>query len=255
MSRSDPVPLETSFTEPADAATGAGRRGPRWERRKASRPSELLQAALEVFVERGFSSARLDDVASRAGVSKGTLYLYFDNKEEIFTELCLRSAKAIKTILAGAEDLPDPLAALYETCRRLSLTSIYNYKAGTLPLLSAGLLSPAARASIRKEGTAFTAALESIIARAVREKVSHCKDPKLAALLIGGIASSIYRWYSPKSKLPPQELAHEIACSMVAVACANVPFAIARPNRTNSDSLLLEEEPWAGAYWWLVENT
>ncbi len=84
MSRSDPAPLETSFTEPADAATGAGRRGPRWERRKASRPSELLQAALEVFVERGFSSARLDDVASRAGVSKGTLYLYFDNKEELF---------------------------------------------------------------------------------------------------------------------------------------------------------------------------
>ena len=70
---------------PASApAGGRTRRGPRWERRKESRPSELLQAALEVFVERGFASARLDDVASRAGVSKGTLYLYFDNKEELF---------------------------------------------------------------------------------------------------------------------------------------------------------------------------
>lgn len=70
--------------EPVDTAAGTSRRGPRWERRKANRPSELLQAALEVFVERGFASARLDDVASRAGVSKGTLYLYFDNKEELF---------------------------------------------------------------------------------------------------------------------------------------------------------------------------
>ena len=54
------------------------------QRRKAARPSELTAAALELFVERGFASTRLDDVASRAGVSKGTLYLYFDSKEALF---------------------------------------------------------------------------------------------------------------------------------------------------------------------------
>ncbi|MGE0802122.1 MAG: TetR/AcrR family transcriptional regulator [Lautropia sp.] len=59
-------------------------RGPRWERRKDSRPSELLDAALDLFVERGYAAARLDDVAARAGVSKGTLYLYYANKEELF---------------------------------------------------------------------------------------------------------------------------------------------------------------------------
>jgi len=56
----------------------------RWERRKEARPQELLAAALDLFVERGFAATRLDDVASRAGVSKGTLYLYFTNKEELF---------------------------------------------------------------------------------------------------------------------------------------------------------------------------
>lgn len=56
----------------------------RWERRKDSRPQELLAAALDLFVERGFASTRLEDVAKRAGVSKGTLYLYFTNKEELF---------------------------------------------------------------------------------------------------------------------------------------------------------------------------
>jgi AcrR family transcriptional regulator len=56
---------------------------PRWERRKESRPSELLAAALELFVERGYTATKLDEVASRAGVSKGTLYLYFENKEEL----------------------------------------------------------------------------------------------------------------------------------------------------------------------------
>ncbi|HEX9392938.1 MAG TPA: TetR/AcrR family transcriptional regulator [Usitatibacteraceae bacterium] len=57
---------------------------PRWERRKDARPGELATAALELFVEKGFSATRLDDVAKRAGVSKGTLYLYFDSKEDLF---------------------------------------------------------------------------------------------------------------------------------------------------------------------------
>ncbi|HBF50938.1 MAG TPA: TetR family transcriptional regulator [Massilia sp.] len=57
---------------------------PRWERRKDARPQELLAAAIELFVERGFAATRLEDVARRAGVSKGTLYLYFENKEELF---------------------------------------------------------------------------------------------------------------------------------------------------------------------------
>ncbi len=56
---------------------------PRWARRKDARPAELTAAALELFVEKGFASTRLDDVAKRAGVSKGTLYLYFDSKEEL----------------------------------------------------------------------------------------------------------------------------------------------------------------------------
>jgi AcrR family transcriptional regulator len=57
---------------------------PRWVRRKQARPSELLAAALALFVEKGYAGTRLDDVAARAGVSKGTLYLYFENKEELF---------------------------------------------------------------------------------------------------------------------------------------------------------------------------
>ena len=44
----------------------------------------MLAAALDLFVERGFASTRLEDVAKRAGVSKGTLYLYFENKDELF---------------------------------------------------------------------------------------------------------------------------------------------------------------------------
>lgn len=69
---------------PGTAMTTELSRPPRWARRKQARPGELLEAALDVFVERGFAAARLDEVAARAGVSKGTLYLYFDSKEDLF---------------------------------------------------------------------------------------------------------------------------------------------------------------------------
>jgi TetR/AcrR family transcriptional regulator len=57
---------------------------PKRERRKLARPGELLDAALDLFVEKGFSATRVDEVAARAGVSKGTLFLYFQSKEDLF---------------------------------------------------------------------------------------------------------------------------------------------------------------------------
>ncbi len=53
-------------------------------RRKEARPGELLAAALDLFVDKGFAATRVDEVAARAGVSKGTLFLYFSSKEELF---------------------------------------------------------------------------------------------------------------------------------------------------------------------------
>ena len=57
---------------------------PKRERRKEARPGELLEAALDLFVEKGFAATRSEEVAARAGVSKGTLFLYFPSKEELF---------------------------------------------------------------------------------------------------------------------------------------------------------------------------
>ena len=62
----------------------------RWRRRKDSRPGEILEAALDCFAERGFAATRLEDVAARAGVTKGTAYLYFKNKEELFKAVVSR---------------------------------------------------------------------------------------------------------------------------------------------------------------------
>ncbi len=60
---------------------------PRWRRLPEERPEQILNAALVEFGERGLAGARLEDIAKRAGLSKGTIYLYFPNKEALFREM------------------------------------------------------------------------------------------------------------------------------------------------------------------------
>ena len=75
---------------------------PRWRRRKDARPEEILSAALEVFTDRGFAATKLEDVAKRAGVTKGTIYLYFDSKEALFKALI---RETIVPVIAQGEAL------------------------------------------------------------------------------------------------------------------------------------------------------
>src|SRR3990172_2225866 len=80
---------------------------PRFERRKDARPSEILDAALDLFVEKGFAATRLEDVAQRAGVSKGTVYLYFDSKDDLFKAVIrsgmVRAIEEAEKLVAGFE--------------------------------------------------------------------------------------------------------------------------------------------------------
>jgi AcrR family transcriptional regulator len=75
---------------------------PRWRRRKDARPEEIISAALEVFADSGYAATKLEDVARKAGVTKGTIYLYFENKEALFKALIRQT---IVPVLAQGEDL------------------------------------------------------------------------------------------------------------------------------------------------------
>jgi AcrR family transcriptional regulator len=95
------------------AAAPAGEKPPR-RRAPEERQEAILAAALDVFSEHGFAAARLDDVAARAGVAKGTLYLYFPDKETLFEQMLTSVAApalAQLSLLAEAKDVP-PAAAI-----------------------------------------------------------------------------------------------------------------------------------------------
>ena len=86
---------------------------PKFRRRKADRPDEIVSAALATFAEKGFAAAKLDDIARRAGVSKGAVYLYFETKEDVFRAVVERAILPnVGMVKAMAAAHPGPLSDL-----------------------------------------------------------------------------------------------------------------------------------------------
>jgi TetR/AcrR family transcriptional regulator len=86
------------------------------QRRKAERPSELLDAALQLFVEKGFAATKTEDIAHRAGVSKGTLYLYYTSKEDLLREvISQRVSTRVAEGMARMAAHPGPASELMRT--------------------------------------------------------------------------------------------------------------------------------------------
>ncbi|MDB5472404.1 MAG: transcriptional regulator, TetR family [Caulobacter sp.] len=88
---------------------------PKFQRRKDDRPGEIVTAALAVFSEKGFAAAKLDEIARRAGVSKGALYLYYETKEDIFHAVVKTAvAPNVEMVKARLEAFPGPFGGLLE---------------------------------------------------------------------------------------------------------------------------------------------
>ncbi len=99
---------------------GAGRQARRTERREA-----ILAAALEEFSARGFAATRLDDVAQRAGVAKGTIYLYFRDKESLFQELVRAMLSPLVGVIEAAPMRDLPVRAVAQIIVDVFVNEIY----------------------------------------------------------------------------------------------------------------------------------
>lgn len=149
----------------------AQRRAPKPRlRRKETRPAEIIEAALELFVERGFATTKLDDVATRAGIGKGTIYLYFPNKEELFRAVLrqgwlpnLEAAEAI--VAAHTGSTPDLLRKL--AAHVLGVLDSRLIAIPKLVLAESGNFPAMARLYVEEVGTRAMRMMAGVIARGV----------------------------------------------------------------------------------------
>jgi len=106
-------------------AIAAVRRTPKFRRRAEARPDEVLDAALDLFIENGFAATRVDDIAKRAGLSKGAVYLYFPSKEAIIEALVRR---ALVPVASNAADF----VAHFDGDPRIAVSTVMKMLAGTM---------------------------------------------------------------------------------------------------------------------------
>lgn len=148
------------------------------QRRPDARPDEILDAALAVFSERGFSAARMDDVAARAGLSKGAIYLYFESKEAVFEAIVRRFAAGVAAA-AAARVLgivqTDPEQAVRHLLRHL-LTILADPQTSAAPRL------------VIAEAPRFPA-----IAALYRREVIRQGERAIDVLLAAGVAKGVFR--------------------------------------------------------------
>ena len=160
---------------------------PRWKRRKTDRPQEILDAALACFAERGFAATRMEDIAARAGVTKGTIYLYFENKEAVFKTLARES---IGTRLSEVTQNIKQFDGATRDLLRFVITSMHEFiSASDRAVLPKVLLAEAGnfpelaefwRREIIDEGLGLFA---SVIERGIRRGEFRKVDPRNTAML------------------------------------------------------------------------
>lgn len=161
-----------------------------WRRRAEARPDEILDSALDVFIQQGFDAARMEDIAAGAGITKGALYLYFEGKEALLRALIERelAPMAARVEMLAAAGAGDPAGTIRQLAK-LVAGVLANARVFAIPLLVVSIsnrfpdLAEEYRANVfaRARG-----ALESLIRRGMEIGQFRTVDPAAGARAIIG---------------------------------------------------------------------
>lgn len=178
-------------------------------RQREAKRNAVLQAAAQLFNERGFHATSLDDIAARLNVSKPTLYYYVKNKDEILLQ-CVQ--QGLRMTLDGIEasrraggNAVDQLSACMAAYARV-VTMDFG-----MCLIRVGdeQLPPDSRKELRRLKSEIDHAFRRLVAQGVAEGSIQPCDPKLTAFVIAGALSWIGRWYQPDGEHTPEEIARQ----------------------------------------------
>jgi AcrR family transcriptional regulator len=209
------TPTRTT-TPPAVASPWA--RAPDREQQREAKRQAVLQAAAQLFNERGFHATSLDDIAARLNVSKPTLYYYVKNKDEILLQ-CV--SQGLEMTLEGIEasrvaggNAVDQLRACMQ-----AYTDIVMQPFG-MCLIRVGdeEVPEPSRTELRRMKSEIDLAFRRLVAQGVEEGSLQPCDPKMTAFVIAGALSWIGRWYQPGGEYTPDQISQQC----IATLCSGV---------------------------------
>ena len=208
-----PLPAaQTPESEPVNASPWAPA-SHREQQREAKR-NAVLQAAAQLFNERGFHATSLDDIAARLNVTKPTLYYYVKNKDEILLQ-CVRQGldmmlEGIEASRAAGGKAIDQLMTCMQVYARI-VTMDFG-----MCLIRVGdeQLPPESRKELRRLKSAIDQEFRRLVAEGVAEGSLQPCDPKMTAFVIAGALSWIGRWYQPGGEYTPEQVAQQCIATL-----------------------------------------
>ncbi len=204
------------------------------ERQREAKRNAVLQAAAQLFNERGFHATSLDDIAARLNVTKPTLYYYIKNKDEILLQ-CVRQGldmmlEGIEASRAAGGKAIDQLMTCMQVYARI-VTMDFG-----MCLIRVGdeQVPPESRKELRRLKSAIDQEFRRLVAEGVAEGSIQPCDPKITAFVIAGALSWIGRWYQPGGEYTPEQVAEQCIATLCdgvlrRPAQAAVPGAVPAP--------------------------
>jgi AcrR family transcriptional regulator len=211
---------------------------PRWRRKPDQRPKDILDGALTEFRAKGFKGARIEDIAAQAGLSKGSVYLYFDSKEDILKALVDSTVKPITEALNGFATqsliaLPEaPLGNAANTLRTMlhfAANKILDPKISAVPLMiiaEAGNFPEFIQTYRDEVMEIVMAAVESVISKGISSGEFRKLDPHLTMRSLMGIMIMQIIWNgvflrANEKPIPAEELMNAHIDLFLNGACAH----------------------------------
>ncbi|KQO26624.1 TetR family transcriptional regulator [Acidovorax sp. Leaf76] len=177
------------------------------ERQREAKRNAVLQAAAQLFNERGFHATSLDDIAARLNVTKPTLYYYVKNKDEILLQCVSQGLtmmlEGIDASRAAGGQAIDQLI----TCMQVYARIVTQDFGMCLIRIGDEQLPPAARKELRRLKSAVDQEFRRLVTEGVAEGSLAPCDPKMTAFVIAGALSWIGRWYQPGGQYTPEQVA------------------------------------------------
>jgi AcrR family transcriptional regulator len=206
------VPEQVTLTtiSTGTGPTGTGDRAPRRRGRPGNDLEAVLQAAVEVFNERGYDGASMEDLSKRLGIAKSGIYHHVSGKEELLRMALDRALDGLWEAADRARALDAPAIVRLETLVRDAIAVLVERLAYVTLLLRVRGNTGVEREALARR-RAFDALVASLVEEAERDgDIRADIDPKLTARLLFGTVNSVVEWYRPTSAVSASALADAV---------------------------------------------
>ncbi|CAN7150937.1 TetR/AcrR family transcriptional regulator [Acidovorax sp. LjRoot129] len=177
------------------------------ERQREAKRNAVLQAAAQLFNERGFHATSLDDIAARLNVTKPTLYYYVKNKDEILLQCVSQGLTMMLEGIDASRAAGGKAVDQLITCMQVYARIVTQDFGMCLIRIGDEQLPPVARKELRRLKSAIDQEFRRLVADGVQEGSLAPCDPKMTAFVIAGALSWIGRWYKPGGEYTPEQVA------------------------------------------------